>query len=99
MKPAHLIRPARQLRPRTLRRQALRRLLRALRRGRALRPLVSALVGALPLVALHPAAVAGSFPRGVAKAWLTWRSSICAPLASAPAAWLADTGECVATTI
>ncbi|MBI5335809.1 MAG: filamentous hemagglutinin family protein [Burkholderiales bacterium] len=68
MKPAHLLPPARQVRPRTLRRQALRRMLRALRRGRGLRPLVSALVGALPLVALHPAAVAGSFPRGVVRA-------------------------------
>lgn len=68
MKPAHLLRPARPVRPRTLRRQALRRLLRALRRGRGLRPLVSALIGALPLVALHPAAVAGSFPRGVVRA-------------------------------
>lgn len=68
MKPAHLLRPARKVRPRTLRRQALRRMLRALRRGRGLRPLVSALVSALPMVALHPAAVAGSFPRGVVRA-------------------------------
>jgi filamentous hemagglutinin family protein len=64
MKPARL---PRMPRPRTLRREALRRLLRALRHGRGLRPLVSALAGVLPLVTAQPA-LAGSFPRGVVRA-------------------------------